>query len=222
MLFSFNITWGSETFDVKGVTLHIPLDWWVLCLFMEKWCKRFTFCRHRGYLTLVENLIHIWNNFSEAVNSSIIKNNDSNQASYPSRLIITLIELTVSGFLSQVYIFEVRRFLISWRESYFCQSCFHWRFSYRDIIKIGFYLSTRKEHIKVKKISPIYFFYLFIFFTYVCLFSYLLSSNLIIHIFSNCLVIITFFDCKDYRSGKRKGRKNMFVLNSLYCIFISN
>lgn len=102
MLFSFNITWGSETFDVKGVTLHIPLDWWVLCLFMEKWCKRFTLCRHRGYLTLVENLIHIWNNFSEAVNSSIIKNNDSNQASYPSRLIITLIELTVSGFLSQV------------------------------------------------------------------------------------------------------------------------
>lgn len=164
MLFSFNITWGSETFDVKGVTLHIPLDWWVLCLFMEKWCKRFTLCRHRGYLTLVENLIHIWNNFSEAVNSSIIKNNDSNQASYPSRLIITLIELTVSGFLSQVYIFEVKRFLISWRESYFCQSCFHWRFSYGDIIKIGFSLSTRKEHIKVKKnqrsISFIYFFFL--------------------------------------------------------------
>lgn len=149
---------------VKGVTLHIPLDWWVLCLFMEKWCKRFTLCRHRGYLTLVENLIHIWNNFSEAVNSSIIKNNDSNQASYPSRLIITLIELTVSGFLSQVYIFEVKRFLISWRESYFCQSCFHWRFSYRDIIKIGFSLSTRKEHIKVKKnqrsISFIYLFFL--------------------------------------------------------------
>lgn len=209
MLFSFNITWGSETFDVKGVTLHIPLDWWVLCLFMEKWCKRFTLCRHRGYLTLVENLIHIWNNFSEAVNSSIIKNNDSNQASYPSRLIITLIELTVSGFLSQVYIFEVKRFLISWRESYFCQSCFHWRFSYRDIIKIGFSLSTRKEHIKVKKKSTIYFFYLFIFFTSVFLFSYLLSSNLIIHIFSNCLVIITFFDCKDCRSGKRRGRKNI-------------
>lgn len=164
MLFSFNITWGSETFDVKGVTLHIPLDWWVLCLFMEKWCKRFTLCRHRGYLTLVENLIHIWNNFSEAVNSSIIKNNDSNQASYPSRLIITLIELTVSGFLSQVYIFEVKRFLISWRESYFCQSCFHWRFSYRDIIKIGFLFRQERNISKWKKINDL--FLLFIYFFY--------------------------------------------------------
>lgn len=181
-----------ETFDDKGVTLHIPLDWWDLCLFMENWCKRFTLCRHRGYFTLAENLIHIWNNFSEAVNSSIVKNNDSYQASYPSRLIITLVEL-VSGFLSQVYIFDFTRFLISWIESSFCQSCFHWRFSCRDIIKIGFFSFDKKgTYQSEENISDLFFFL-----TCICLFSFLPSGNLIIQILMYCMIFITFSDRKD-------------------------
>lgn len=148
-----------KTFGDKGVILHISLDWWVLCLFMENWCKRFTLCIHRGYFTLVENLIHIWNNFSEAVNSSIVQNSDSYQASYSSRLIITLVELTVSGFLSQVYIFDVTRILISWRESSFCQNCFHWRFTQRDSIKIGFYSQQERNISKWRKYQWSWFFF---------------------------------------------------------------
>lgn len=166
-----------ETFGDKGVTLHISLDWWVLCLFMENWCKRFTLCIHRGYFTLVENLIHIWNNFSEAVNSSIVQNSDSYQASYSSRLIITLVELTVSGFLSQVYIFDVTRILISRREFSFCQSCFHWRFTWRDSIKIGFYSQQERNISKWRKYQWSWFFLN----TYIP-FSYSVSGNLMIHI----------------------------------------
>lgn len=104
-------------------------------------------------------------------------NSDSYQASYSSRLIITLVELTVSGFLSQVYIFDVTRILISWREFSFCQSCFHWRFTWRDSIKIGFYSQQERNISKWRKYQ-----WSWVFLNTYIPFSYSVSDNLMIHI----------------------------------------